>query len=159
MCAATCKVLHNGQWGKQPQACSERVDLKKCMQLVPQKETSREAVWDQNSYGWLVEVLYLRYSRHGTKANLLTLAVTPLECISFIQCNQTGVWITGCKPSAANYMSFHLFGTLTVMSSSPSAMTTRIGGGSSSESSNLSLTARREFLTSSKVMWCKWLGT
>jgi hypothetical protein len=34
-----------------------------------------------------------------------------------------------------------------------------MGGGSSSASSNLSCTARRLFFTSSKIMWCRWLGT
>ena len=51
--------------------------------------------------------------------------------------------------------------TFNVMSSSPSATTSLTGGASAplSSLSKRSLTARREFLTSSKSMWWRWEGT
>ena len=48
---------------------------------------------------------------------------------------------------------------LMVTSSAPSAMTTRMGGGLSSDSAYFSETARSEFFTSSKSIWCRWPGT
>lgn len=78
------------------------------------------------------------------------LRAVPLVLV-YLQASRASKHPVGALKDAPRQLSTH--------PSTPPQQTHLMGGGSSSASSNLSCTARRLFLTSSNIMWCRWLGT